>query len=1233
MADTQLEQLKVIARSSDEAFVLLSHDAMVDAWNPAAEVLLGYSETEILGSDTSLILGPIGASRLHVGLDRLSQGGRTERLKSFTRAKNGRRMKALMTLSPVHDRRGALLGASLVIRRASHSASPGSDEARFSAVIDGSDGSSKRRSVHAVFTSWNAGAEHLFGYADYEMIDNDVSILVPRDLSSNFRREMRRILTGDQIDGCTCLRLDKPGNQIATSATLSPVRDEDGRVVGLTGTARSLALPAEPSEKGAAGRAMAGDSSVTDAVEDTITTGRHALAQGSFPVLDTNDAESQRQRGLSHWQRAFDLSPIPTEIIAIDRRPLWVNNAFARMLGYSRERLVNLRSFAEVTHPDDMARDDKLFSELLAGTRRACKLEKQYVRADGHLVPARLFSAVIRDESGSILAILAQAVDLSAQRRADAEHRRAERFSQLAFDQSPIATAILATDRRPLWVNDAYVQMLGYTRKKLLGLKALVTITHPEDVARDNEIFGELLAGTRQTFVNEKRYLHADGHVVPARVSVAAMRDESGSLVSLLAQAVDLTEERRAQEQRRHATRFAHVLFEQSFIAAAAIDLQGSITTVNDTLVRLSGFSRDQLVGSAFADHVHPDDVGALEQGRAEYLAGSRDSHEFEIRLLHGDGHVVPTRMYTTGLHDDSGTLVGFIAQILDLTEQKKAEVERERATRFVHSLFEQSPIPTATIDVDGRLQLVNDAFSEVLGCSRAELIGTKIADRMYPDDVAEFSRLASELVSGALDRCSFERRYIHADGHVVPGRLYATTIRDDSGAVVAILGQFLDESELWRVEEQLAYEELHDPLTSLPTRRLVVDRIGQEVEWARVRHRFAGVVIVDLDRFDAVNETFGRALGDQLLAEFGRRLVGCSLRTDTVGRLESDTFIVLRGAVVDPLEMVAFANEVRAAIDRPFVLDTEEAVITVSIGIALSGRDEPPERLIRDAELALTQAKADGGNCSFVFDETLRFKALARANAEAGLRKALTEGEFVLYYQPIIDLKLGRFVGTEALIRWIDPDRGLVSPDEFIPVAEETGLIVPIGEWVTGEACRQVSAWNRERPDAPWEIAINVSPQQIRTGSLLQTVTEALDSSGLDPKVLTLELTETTFVENIELVHQVLDPLHRLGVKFAIDDFGTGYSSLGRIRRFDVDILKIDRSFVSGLEEDESARRLASAILELGRALDVTVIAEGVETKGQFTWLDRAGCRCAQGFYFSKPLPAKECFDLLNRD
>ncbi len=1349
MAEAQLDMLGAIARSWEEPYIVLLPNASIGGWNPAASVLFGYSEKEILRRDVSELLAAAGASRLHSTIERLDGARHAEHLETFARAKDGHRFKTTLTLSPVHDPDGTLVGASLAIRPSSNGATASNGKASFFAAIYGSNGSSQRGPRHAVFVTWNSAAEDLFGYADLETVGDDVSMLVAPDRIPRFRREIGRILTGAEVRDSTCFQLKKNGQRIETSFRFIPIRDAANQVVGLAALADTPTPSALRGNNGASRLSRRRDGGAPDTVAGTVANLRRTVEQNLFEIPDAG-------AGTTHWKLAFDQSSIPTAIFRTDRRPVWVNSAYVRLLGYDFRHLTTMRSFADVTHPDDVARDNELFTELLAGNRESFDREKRYLHADGHVVPVRVFTAAIRDESGALVSLLAQAVDLTDEKRAALQ----ERSEKIAFEHSSIATAILDAERHPMWVNDAYVRMLGYPREHLLKLRNFDEITHPGDVGSDKRRYKEFVAGSRGDSDHDKRYVHADGHPVPVHVFLAAIRDESGAIVSFLAQAIDLTAERQAEEERDRAARFTQALFAQSFVAAGSIDLQGRLQSVNDRIIRLSGYSREELVGSEFASYVHPDDIAGLAKGFSEFLAGTRDSDALEMRLRHGDGHFVPCQIYTSAMRDDSGSLIGVIGQIFDLTAQREAELERRRAERltqalfdrsaisaavidiqgrvmeanetflrltgyskdeflgtniadhvhpddvgqlvrglseyvagtrdsddlelrlvlrdgtevptWMHStalrdeegtmigiigqgldlreqkrmeeesereaqlrqvLFERSRIPASMLDLEGRVQFVNDALLELFGRTREELVGTRLAEIMHPDDTASHRQIFAEIMAGTAEGWVHERRFVHSDGHVFPGRVFVSAIRDASGTVVGVLGQFLDESELFRVEEKLEFEELHDTLTSLPTRALVADRVGQEVQWARARHRSVGLVIVDVDRFDAVNETFGRELADRLLVELAQRLVACSLRTDTVGRLESDTFIVLRGSIADPLEMIDFADEMRKVINEPFDLDNEHEVITASMGIALNSRDEPPERLMRDAELALAQAKESGGNCSVVFDETLRTKALNRATAEAGLRNALTENEFLLYYQPIIDLQLGRFVGTEALIRWADPARGLVLPDEFIPVAEKTGLIVPIGEWVLGEACRQTNEWNRARPDRPLDVAVNVSPHQIRDGTLLETVTGALDSSGLDPRCLTLELLETAFMENVETVHRVLDPLHALGVKIAIDDFGTGYSSLGRIRRFTIDVLKIDRSFVSGLEEDESARRLATTILELGRALGVTVIAEGVETRGQLEWLGRMDCRYAQGFLFARPVPPEEFLELLSRE
>jgi diguanylate cyclase (GGDEF)-like protein/PAS domain S-box-containing protein len=1224
MVDTQLEQLKAIARLSGEPFILLTPDEAIGTWNAAARAIFGYSQREILGKKISLLLSPQGASRLRAGFDRLNHGRPAERLESFVRPKDGHRVKTSMTLSPVRDDLGVLLGASLVVRRTSHRASPSDEAASFSAVISRPNGSSRRRSTHVSFATWNGAAERLFGYADYETVGSDVSLLVPPERVSKFRREIVRLLSGVAVRNSNCFRLAKTGQSVEASFTLTPIHGPGEQIVGLTAVAEAPTPVARPGHEGGASRtrqhvARAG------ADGDPTTQLRKPVVQRLFQPSITGVLGPR-------WQNAFEQSPIPMAIVSTERHPVWVNSAYERMLGYTREQLTGLNSFDEITHPADVPIADESHAEMFAGTLQVYEYEKRYLHADGHIVPARVFLAAIRNESGALAAVLSQLVELTQERRAEEQRNSATRLAHVLFDHSAISAGTINLQVRLQAVNDVMVRLSGYSREELVGSE-FASYLHPDDVAGLAKGFSELLAGTRDRDELEVRLRHRDGYFVPCQMYTSAMRDDSGSLVAVLGQFIDLTGQRLAEERREAEARLRQLNFDQTPIPVGAIDLRARLQSVNDAAVRLFGRSREELVGSSLASYFHPDDVAAATKGFSEFLAGTRDSDRLETRLRPADGHFIPCEMYSSSVRDDSGLLVGVVTQLVDLTEQKKAEEERASATRLVGLLFEQSPIPTGIFDLEGRLQQLNDAFAEVLGGSPHELIGTMIAESLHPDEVADFRHLFSKMALGARESASLDWHFIHAVGRVVPGRLFARTIRDDSGSVVAILGQFLDQSELWRVEEQLEFEELHDPLTSLPSRTLVVARVGREAEWEHSRHRLTGVAIIDIDRFEAVNETLGRAIGDQLLVELAQRLADATRSTDTVGRLEGDTFAVVRGSLADPLEMVDLAQEITTVVGRPFLVDKEQVTMTVSIGVAISSRDETADRLIGDAGLALTKAKEDGGNCSVVFDDELRVRARTRVAAETGLRAALHNDEFVLYYQPIVDLLLGRFAGTEALIRWNDPVRGIVPPDEFIPTAERTGLIVPIGEWVMEEACRQASAWNRKRlHGAPWEIAVNVSPLQIRSGTFLETVNHALDSSGLDPSALTLELTETVFMKSPETVRAVLDPLHERGVRISIDDFGTGYSSLGRIQRFKIDVLKIDRSFVSGLENDESARQLVTAIVEMGRALNVLVIAEGVETKAQLEWLESIGCRDAQGFLFAHPMPAPECLAFLKR-
>ena len=423
-----------------------------------------------------------------------------------------------------------------------------------------------------------------------------------------------------------------------------------------------------------------------------------------------------------------------------------------------------------------------------------------------------------------------------------------------------------------------------------------------------------------------------------------------------------------------------------------------------------------------------------------------------------------------------------------------------------------------------------------------------------------------------------------------------------------------------WRTNEN---QLLRDPLTGLPSRVLFVSRLSAALERLQRRpERHVAVLFLDLDRFKVINDSLGHSAGDQLILGVAERLRHCVRRHEIVARFGGDEFAILCEDVVDEQDAIAVAERVLRAFSNPFHLAHGETTSIASLGIALAGDPEQdPSDLIRDADAAMYRAKELGGGRWILFDEVIRQRALARLHTEAALRRAIDREEFRVFFQPEVSIETNEIVGLEALVRWQHPERGLLGPGDFIALAEETGLIVPIGEWVLRDACRRASRWQHERADSqPLVVRVNVSAHQLAQDRFPEIVSNALEESRMDAALLCLEVTESVLVEDPEASVRTLAALKRLGVKIAVDDFGTGYSSLEYLRRFPVDCVKIDRSFVRGLPASSEDAAIVAAVIELGHALNLSVTAEGVETSEQLGDLHRAGCDTAQGFLFSRP-------------
>jgi diguanylate cyclase (GGDEF)-like protein/PAS domain S-box-containing protein len=552
-------------------------------------------------------------------------------------------------------------------------------------------------------------------------------------------------------------------------------------------------------------------------------------------------------------------------------------------------------------------------------------------------------------------------------------------------------------------------------------------------------------------------------------------------------------------------------------------------------------------------------------------------------------------------------------------------EVAQASEERF-RDAFANAPIGMALVDATqahGRFIRVNPALCEMTGFTEPELLGKTFADITHPDDLAGTEAVADALVSGNLLLSENEKRYVHADGNAIPILETSSLIRGEDGVPSMFISQIQDVTGRKQFEEQLAHQALHDALTSLPNRVLFRDRLEQALA-RRERHQSTvSVLFIDLDRFKLVNDTHGHAAGDEVLTVISERIRGALRETDTVARFGGDEFAVLYEDA-SPGAGDEMAGRIADAIAEPLDVRGRRVVMSGSIGIVVAkGKHDDPDALLRDADAAMYRAKSDGGGRHQLFHDQLRLELLERVETEDALRHAIERDEFVLHYQPIIDVATGAIDTVEALIRWDRPRQGLVFPDQFITVAEETGLIVSIGEWVLREACREACNWQDAGSLGP-KVAVNVSPRQLADPDLVLAVTTALEDSGLSPAKLSLELTETAVMENVQDVAQTMTVLGRLGVELALDDFGTGYSSLGQLKHLpSFDVLKIDRSFTADIVTEEHARALITAAVEMSHSLGLRAVAEGVETADQLDFLRTLGCSLAQGYHFSRPVPA----------
>lgn len=526
--------------------------------------------------------------------------------------------------------------------------------------------------------------------------------------------------------------------------------------------------------------------------------------------------------------------------------------------------------------------------------------------------------------------------------------------------------------------------------------------------------------------------------------------------------------------------------------------------------------------------------------------------------------------------------------------------------------------------------------WKEILGFAENELEDSvdQWMQRIHPDDRIDFQRRMQAHIQGKSDHFIHECRLFHRDGSVVWVMVRGLAVRGDDGKPKRMAGSMSDVTARKRAEERLSHDAFHDSLTGLPNRNLFLDRIDLAMRQSRRRQRATGALLfLDLDRFKNVNDSVGHSMGDRLLVQIAHRLTELLRPADTIARLGGDEFAILLPDVRNATAAGQVAERILEVLGGRFVISGHEIFATASIGIALNTMEyERPEELLRDADIAMYRAKANGKARYEMFDREMHNRAVAQLQLETDLRRAIERNEFTLEYQPIVSLRDGRMVGFESLVRWDHPERGQLPPMEFIPTAEETGLIVPICWWTIQEACRQMSQWQKTFSDRPsFTVSVNVSGRLFHQWDMVEQFERVFQETGMDPSLLRIEITESRLLEHVAEATTKLAQLREMGVGLQIDDFGTGYCSLTYLQKFSYDSLKIDRSFVSTIEKGNGSGAIVQTIIALGHMLDMNIIAEGVETESQLQQLRDLDCPQVQGFWFSKPVDHQRATELIH--
>lgn len=907
-----------------------------------------------------------------------------------------------------------------------------------------------------------------------------------------------------------------------------------------------------------------------------------------------------------------------------------LNKAGERLTGFTGEEVCEM-NITHVIAPEYLELTHQMIAQKLKQDSTT-RYEIEIITKNNQRVLIELSSRLIYEENKPV-GIQGIARDVTARRRDEEDLRKSEAKYRSLVDSLPAIVYVIEPESpyKPVYVSPN-IETLGYSQEIWRSVPDFWnTIIHPAD---REQIYRQNKEALTVKFEKELEYriFAGDGSVHWVYDRGCFVKDENGKNLYWQGVMLDITDSKTAEEVIRQSEENYRFLSEGIVHQVWTAYPGGNLDYVNKRTIRYFGCSTEKIINDGWKDFVHPEDLPECVKKWSHCLK-TGEYYEYKFRLKRADGKYCWHISRATAGRDSGGKIIKWFGTNTDVDEQIRSDAAlRESETKF-RTLLENMGEGLLQVDNDSVVEFVNERFCEMTGYEAEELLGKKIFELLFDEENIKFIRERdkrgikgiSETYELALRRKSGERLWVLVGG---------APMFSGDGTIVGSMGVFTDITERKRAEEKLMHDAFHDVLTGLANRALFIDHLRHRIERAkRETNPLFAVLFLDFDRFKVINDSLGHAEGDKLLIAVAQRLETTLRSSDLIARLGGDEFTILLNELDEPGHASHIATRIQELLKAPFELEGGEIYMSASIGIALGTHGKiTAEDMLRNADIAMYRAKSEGKARHQLFDQAMHDEALTQLQIETDLRQALGRNEFCLHYQPIFNLETRIIVGFEALIRWKHPKRGLVPPNEFIPIVEENGLIIPLGRWIIYESCRQMREWQDLNPAAlDLTMSVNLSCKQFLQLDLAEQVMAMLVATRLDPQYLKLEITESHVMENGDAAVKMMKRLRSLGIELSLDDFGTGYSSLSYLHRLPVTNLKIDRSFINQMVVGDENSKLVSTIISLAHNLKINVTAEGIETADQLMQLKELSCEKGQGYYFSKPLEADAATELIN--